>query len=72
MHESLFLATGSADSRVYIFDIAGRHNDGASQLAQQLQGHSDRVYAVNFHPTEPILASGSADFMVKIWAPRSR
>ncbi|PHZ13300.1 uncharacterized protein RHIMIDRAFT_291064 [Rhizopus microsporus ATCC 52813] len=32
---------------------------------QRLEGHTDRVYAVNFHPTEPILASCSADFTVK-------
>ena len=36
---------------------------------QRLEGHTDRVYAVNFHPTEPILASGSADFTVKVWGP---
>jgi COMPASS component SWD3 len=34
---------------------------------QRLDGHSDRVYAACFHPKEPILASCSADFSVKIW-----
>jgi COMPASS component SWD3 len=54
VHESLFLATGSADSKIYLYDIAGNES-GSSELVQQLQGHTDRVYAVNFHPTEPIL-----------------
>ena len=40
-----------------------------AELMQRLEGHTDRVYAVNFHPTEPILASGSADFTVKVWGP---
>lgn len=39
---------------------------------QRLEGHTDRVYTVNFHPTEPLLASGSADFTVKIWGPSQR
>ena len=29
--------------------------------------HQDRVYATHFHPQEPILASCSADFTLKIW-----
>jgi COMPASS component SWD3 len=36
---------------------------------QRLEGHTDRVYAVNFHPTEPILASCSADSTIKVWGP---
>jgi len=28
------------------------------------------VYAVAFHPTQPMLASASADFTVKIWVPQ--
>ena len=34
---------------------------------QRLEGHADRVYATHFHPHEPILASCSADFTLKIW-----
>lgn len=36
---------------------------------QRLEGHTDRVYAVNFHPTEPILASCSSDSTIKVWGP---
>jgi WD40 repeat protein len=64
---------GSADSHVYLYDI---HPDKVldpdfcshkGELLQRLDGHSDRVYAACFHPKEPILASCSADFSVKIW-----
>ena len=36
---------------------------------QRLRGHTDRVYGISFHPDEPVLASGSADFTVRLWAP---
>ena len=39
--------------------------------AQRLEGHSDRVYSTSFHPHEPILASCSADFTLKIWVPQT-
>jgi hypothetical protein len=29
------------------------------------------VYATSFHPHEPILASCSADFTLKIWVPQT-
>jgi COMPASS component SWD3 len=40
-----------------------------AELMQRLEGHTDRVYAANFHPTEPILASCSADYTIKVWGP---
>ncbi|KAI8916187.1 WD40-repeat-containing domain protein [Gorgonomyces haynaldii] len=51
------LATGSADPYVY--------NSG--ELFQRLEGHTDRVYDVHFHPKEATLASCSADFSIKLW-----
>lgn len=59
------LATGSADPFVYIYSIS--HSEGKSDLVQRLEGHTDRVYSVCFHPKEPTLASCSADFTVKVW-----
>ena len=56
------LASGSADPYVYIYDVA------SGRLLQRLEGHKDRVYAVAFHPTQPTLASCSADFTIKVWA----
>ncbi|RLN58543.1 hypothetical protein BBJ29_002129 [Phytophthora kernoviae] len=83
--ETLLLATGSADRHIYLHDVTpvkhsgdgnGGHRSGnadkqAQTLVQKIDAHSDRVYCVDFHPTEPILASASADCSVKIWLPRS-
>ncbi|CAI5742652.1 unnamed protein product [Hyaloperonospora brassicae] len=77
--ERLLLATGSADHHIYLHDVtpskhaidasgSGKH---AQTVVQKIDGHSDRVYCVDFHPTEPILASASADCSIKIWLPRS-
>ncbi|CDH60107.1 wd repeat domain [Lichtheimia corymbifera JMRC:FSU:9682] len=63
--KSVLLATGSADPYAYLYNVG----EESAELMQRLEGHTDRVYAVNFHPTEPILASGSADFTVKVWGP---
>lgn len=67
---SLLLATGSADSHAYVYDLSG--SDGGSQLLQQLDGHTDRVYTTAFHPTRPLLATGSADFTVKLWMAKTQ
>lgn len=65
IQNTLILASGSADGSVYIFDVGGR--PGTGSLLQTLEGHKDRVYAADFHPREPILASCSADASIKIW-----
>ena len=67
MHTSVLLATGSADNDTYLFDVGG--GNGSGELIQRLRGHTDRVYTVDFHPLEPLLASASADFTVRLWAP---
>mmetsp|Transcript_8463 Transcript_8463/g.25433 ORF Transcript_8463/g.25433 Transcript_8463/m.25433 type:complete len:478 (-) Transcript_8463:815-2248(-) len=64
---SLLLATGSADGNVYLFDVSGR--PGTARTVQVMSGHKNRCYAVDFHPHEPILASCSADFLIKLWTP---
>jgi COMPASS component SWD3 len=71
-HETLLLATGSADNKIYLHDVSLKRANAkpAPFLIQKMDAHSDRVYCVDFHPTEPILASASADFSVKIWLPR--
>jgi len=64
MDDSLLIATGSADGNTFVFSIGGSN----ASLIQRLEGHNDRVYAVNFHPFDPILASCSADNTIKLWA----
>jgi COMPASS component SWD3 len=72
--ETLLLATGSADNKIYLHNVSQKHSSGrhaSPYLIQKIDAHSDRVYCVDFHPSEPILASASADFTVKIWLPRA-
>lgn len=69
IQRTLTLATGSTDGYVYVFDVGGR--TGTASLMQRLEEHQDRVYSVDFHPSEPILASCSADSQIKIWAPHT-
>ncbi|TDH70753.1 hypothetical protein CCR75_001155 [Bremia lactucae] len=77
-HETLLLATGSADRHIYLHEVTpSNHADGGGlgkhkdTLVQLIDAHTDRVYCVDFHPSEPILASASADCSIKIWLPRS-
>jgi COMPASS component SWD3 len=70
--EQLLLISGSADGVVYVWDLSadGAGPDaGAPPPLLRLEAHSDRVYSVACHPTEPILASASADFHLKLWMP---
>lgn len=68
LDRSMILASGSANKKIPIFDV-GRPQ-GQARLLQLLEGHADIVYSVDFHPIEPLLASASADGVVKLWMPR--
>ncbi|KAF8926997.1 hypothetical protein BGZ58_010723 [Dissophora ornata] len=70
LEASLILASGSMDPYVYLFDVGT--GDGQYDLLQKLSGHTDRVYDVDFHPNDHVLASGSADFSVKVWGRASK
>ncbi|CAG8583953.1 4971_t:CDS:10 [Paraglomus brasilianum] len=70
LEASLLLATGSADPCAYLYNISGP--EGTGELLQRLEGHTDFVYAVDFHPTEPMLATCSADCTIRVWAPNGR
>lgn len=65
LDRSFLVATGSSDAFVYLYDVEQQEG----HPIQKLEGHLDRVYAVDFHPQEPILCSGSADFTIKMWEP---
>jgi len=49
------ISCGSADKHVYVWDLATR------KILYRLPGHLGSVNEVDFHPTEPIIASGSSD-----------
>lgn len=67
IQSACILASGSADGNIYLFDIGGVAGSGGR--VQRIRGHRDRVHSVEFHPTEPMLASCSADTTVKLWSP---
>ncbi|KAL2641342.1 hypothetical protein R1flu_008929 [Riccia fluitans] len=68
IQDSLLLASGSADHVAYLYDVSGP--TGTAELVQQLEGHTDRVCGAIFHPQDPVLATYSADFTLKLWKPR--
>jgi COMPASS component SWD3 len=68
VHDAMLLASGSADGRAYIFDVGGARG---AKLVQRLEGHTDRVHGVSFHPQDPLLATCSADCSIKIWGAKS-
>ena len=39
----------------------------SARCVANLAGHSDSIWSVAFHPSAPLLASGSNDNTVKIW-----
>lgn len=69
IERSIILATGSADKSCYLYDIGGPQ---PPELIQRLEGHGDRVYCANFHPSKALLATASADHRIKLWAPASK
>ncbi|XP_042409002.1 WD repeat-containing protein WDS homolog [Zingiber officinale] len=60
--DSLFIASGSEDSQIYIWQ---RHKEMPIKI---LSGHSMTVNCVSWNPTRPnLLASASDDRTVRIW-----
>lgn len=49
------VAAGSSDWCVYVWDVA------STKIAYKLPGHKGGVNEVDFHPTQPIVASCSSD-----------
>ena len=60
VRDALRLGT-SALSRRHFF-----RNLSATCVAT-LEGHSNSVYSVAFHPTAPLLATGSSYYTVRLW-----
>ena len=59
------LAISSYDTTVQLWRIS-RDNRSAT-CAAYLTGHTNSVFSAVFHPTAPILATGSSDRTVKLW-----
>jgi WD40 repeat protein len=59
--DAQWLATGCEDSKVYLWCLPG------TEPARVLSGHQSSVIEVDFHPTEPLLASASWDGTIRLW-----
>ena len=80
--EPILLATGSADCRRLHLRRGLTRTTRASRRTTRptprstwcrfSKGHADRVYDTSFHPHEPILATCSADHLIKIWSVSTR
>ncbi|XP_068594774.1 katanin p80 WD40 repeat-containing subunit B1 isoform X2 [Brachionichthys hirsutus] len=70
-----FLASGSMDTRIKLWDVRRKGCVFRYTLWDLIQGkmlteftsHTASVGIVQFHPTEYLLASGSADRTIKLW-----
>lgn len=56
------IVSGSEDNCVYMWELNSR------KLLQKLEGHTEPVMSVACHPTENLIASGSLDKSIRIWA----
>ncbi|KAJ3151692.1 hypothetical protein HDU89_001740 [Geranomyces variabilis] len=69
-------ATGGSDCAVRLYDGEGMRpiatmKNGTGGLAAETAGHSNRIFAVKFHPTDTnCLISAGWDNTVQIWDPR--
>jgi len=61
------LASALADGTIRLWSVEWGAGMPRLRDAGALSGHTEPVMAVAFHPSEPRLASGSADRTIKIW-----
>jgi len=57
-----YIISGSEDNSVYIWDLQSKN------LIQKLEGHSEPVLGVDTHDTKQLIASGSMDNTIRLWA----
>lgn len=60
--EKAFIATGSEDGKVFIWDI------NTKEILQEWQAHEDVVLGVDAHATKELLVTCSLDGGIKVWS----
>ena len=55
------MATGSESGAIHIWDLV------AGKLWKEFKGHTGAISALEYHPTDIVLASGSHDRSVRLW-----
>ena len=63
------IAAGGQPARygeIHVWDLE------SGESGVRLQGHSDAIYTVSFHPTKPVFSTGSYDKQVFVWSLASR
>ncbi|MGH8285315.1 MAG: WD40 repeat domain-containing protein [Steroidobacteraceae bacterium] len=63
---SRYLAT-SAGAEIIVWDFGGKGPEGSRPL--ELNGHTERIERLAFHPSGPYLASGGRDWRLALWLP---
>jgi pre-mRNA-processing factor 19 len=60
--DTRMVLTGGADKTAVVF------NHESEQVACIFKGHTKRITAVVYHPSEPVCITGSIDSAVRVWA----
>jgi mitogen-activated protein kinase organizer 1 len=59
--DDAFIFSGSEDGLLYIWDLV------EARVVHKLKGHTKEVCALDVHPHEPIVVSGSVDGTIRVW-----
>ena len=65
-----FFATGSDDQTIRLWNLKASLNDRNARgrcIGESLKGHTKWIWSLAFSPDGTLLASGSADHIVKLW-----
>lgn len=63
-----FIATGSLDRIVRVFELFDELNKEEFKLIETFEGHTDSVYSVTFDPHDSTVISGSLDRTIRKWS----
>ena len=73
---ALSFATAGRDATIRVYDEQTRQMTASllplSSASSSSSGHSNRIYALRYHPTLPVLFSAGWDNTVLVWDTRSR